>query len=78
MQRQRLAYFARIPQPPPQVFRRLAVNVNVEMPEDRFVFINMSKLREQSQLGEGPVVEEITPDGVVLTYLGTSFLLPRD
>ena len=56
----------------------LDIHVYSETPEDRFVFINMSKLREQSQLGEGPVVEEITPDGVVLTYLGTSFLLPRD
>ena len=56
----------------------LDIHVYSDVPEDRFVFINMSKQREQSQLGEGPVVEEITPDGVVLTYLGTSFLLPRD
>ncbi len=54
------------------------IHVYSETPKDRFVFINMSKYREQSQLGEGPVVEEITPEGVVLNYQGTSFFLPRD
>ncbi len=57
---------------------RIDIHVFSETPEDRFVFINMSKHRERSQLGEGPVVEEITPDGVVLNYQGTSFFLPRD
>lgn len=56
----------------------LDIHVYSEAPADRFVFINMSKQREHSQLGEGPVVEEITPDGVVLAYQGTTFLLPRD
>ncbi|MGI9234730.1 MAG: general secretion pathway protein GspB [Woeseiaceae bacterium] len=56
----------------------LDIHVYSEIPEDRFVFINMSKQREKSQLSEGPVVEEITPDGVILAYRGTSFLLPRD
>ena len=46
-------------------------------PGRRFVYINMNKLREQSRLDEGPVVEEIRPDGVVLSYQGTTFLLPR-
>ncbi len=54
------------------------IHVYSETPADRFVFINMSKHREQSQLSEGPVVEEITPHGVVLNYQGTSFFLPRD
>ncbi|MCP4300407.1 MAG: general secretion pathway protein GspB [Gammaproteobacteria bacterium] len=56
----------------------LDIHVYSDVPEDRFVFINMSKQREASQLTEGPVVEEITPDGVVLEYRGTSFLLPRE
>ena len=56
----------------------LDIHVYSDVPEDRFVFINMSKQRERSQLPEGPVVEEITPGGVVLEYRGTSFLLPRD
>lgn len=56
----------------------LDIHVFSEVPADRFVFINMSKQRENSQLSEGPLVEEITPDGVVLAYRGKSFLLPRD
>lgn len=56
----------------------LDIHVFSEVPADRFVFINMSKQREKSQLSEGPLVEEITPDGVVLAYRGKSFLLPRD
>lgn len=56
----------------------LDIHVYSEVPEDRFVFINMSKQREKSQLSEGPVVEEITPEGVILEYLGTRFLLSRD
>lgn len=56
----------------------LDIHVYSDAPEDRFVFINMSKQREQSRLAEGPLVDEITPFGVVLEYRGTSFLLPRD
>jgi general secretion pathway protein B len=56
----------------------LDIHVYSEVAEERFVFINMSKQREKSQLSEGPVVEEITPDGVILDYRGKSFLLPRD
>lgn len=56
----------------------LDIHVYSDVPKDRFVFINMSKQREKSQLAEGPIVEEITPGGVVLEYRGTSFLLPRD
>lgn len=54
------------------------IHVFSESPGDRFVFINMNKQTEGSRLAEGPIVEEITPDGVVLNHNGTSFLLPRD
>jgi general secretion pathway protein B len=54
------------------------IHVFADAPEDRFVFINMNKQVEGSRLAEGPLVEEITTDGVVLNYNGTSFLLPRD
>ena len=54
------------------------IHVFAEAPEDRFVFINMNKQVEGSRLAEGPIVEEITTDGVVLSYNGTSFVLPRD
>ncbi len=56
----------------------LDIHVYSEVPAERFVFINMTKLREGSQLEEGPVVTEITRDGVILRYQGTTFLLPRE
>lgn len=54
------------------------IHVYSDVPEDRFVFINMAKQREGTRLSEGPVVTEITPEGVVLNYQGTLFLLPRE
>jgi general secretion pathway protein B len=56
----------------------LDIHVYSAKPDDRFVFINMSKLREGSTLSEGPVVERITPDGVVLRHDGQVFLLQRE
>jgi general secretion pathway protein B len=54
------------------------IHVYSEVAEDRFVFINMVKHKEGSRLSEGAVVEEITPQGVVLSQNGITFLLPRD
>ncbi len=56
----------------------LDIHVYSDDPAERFVFINMAKHREQSKLEEGPVVVEITPDGVILEHQGTTFLLPRE
>jgi general secretion pathway protein B len=56
----------------------LDIHVYSDIPEERFVFINMAKLREQSQLEEGPTVVEITRDGVILEHQGTTFLMPRE
>lgn len=56
----------------------LDIHVYSDVPEERFVFINMAKLREQSQLEEGPTVVEITRDGVILEHQGTTFLMPRE
>lgn len=56
----------------------LDIHVFAENPADRFVFINMNKQRENSQLEEGPVVREITADGVILEHQGATFLLPRE
>jgi len=44
----------------------------------RFVFINMKKYREGEQLIEGPTIEEITPDGVIMVQQGNRFRLDRD
>ena len=55
----------------------LDIHVYSEDPAGRFVFINMVKHREQSRIADGPIVNEITPDGVILSYQGRNFLLPR-
>lgn len=56
----------------------LDIHVYSDAPADRFVFINMVRHQENSRLAEGPVVREITPEGVILDYVGTEFLLPRE
>ncbi len=54
------------------------LHVYSDVPSERFVFINMNKYQENSRLDEGPVLNEITSDGVILVYRGTTFLLPRE
>lgn len=56
----------------------LDIHVYSDQANDRFVFINMKKYKEQATLTEGPAVKEITPSGVILEHAGTAFLLPRD
>jgi len=55
----------------------LDVHVYATKAGDRFVYINMRKYHEGSSLPEGPVVERIRRDGVVLNYQGLRFILPR-
>jgi general secretion pathway protein B len=54
------------------------IHVYSEKPSDRFVFINMNQYRENATLAEGPLLREITAEGVILEYAGTTFLLPRE
>lgn len=56
----------------------LDILVYSEDPSSRFVFVNMTKYQENATLAEGPVIREITPEGVVLEHMGTGFLLPRE
>lgn len=56
----------------------LDIHVWSDSASDRFVFINMDKYRERDTMSAGPVVAEITRDGVVLEYRGRRFMLPRD
>ena len=63
---------ARIPQ------LRLDLHVFAPQPQERFVMINMHKLREGDSLPEGVHVDSITPEGAVLSYGAARFLLPRD
>lgn len=57
---------------------RLDLHVFAARPEDRFVLINMHRLREGDTLPEGVRVDSITPEGAVLTFNGSKFLLPRE
>src|SRR6202030_947014 len=57
---------------------RLDLHVFAARPQDRFVMINMHKLREGDTLPEGVHVDSITPEGAVLSYNGSRFLLPRE
>jgi general secretion pathway protein B len=58
----------------------MAVEIHVydAVAANRFVFINMNKYSEGDRLKEGPLVEEITPDGAILEHQGQRFLLPRN
>ena len=55
----------------------LDIHVYSEKPAERFVFINMRKYREGEQLKEGPAIDTITDEGVVLGHQGRQFLLTR-
>ena len=56
----------------------LDIHVYGRTSSERFVFINMQKLTEGDALEAGPTLESITPDGVILDYRGTRFVLPRE
>lgn len=46
-------------------------------PAKRAVFINGRRYTQGARIAEGPMVEEITVDGVLLSYRGRRFVLPR-
>ena len=70
------------PQVSSQLFReinsslRLDVHVYSEHPQERFILINLQKYKEGEQLQEGPVVDEITPVGVIFSFRGQRFRVP--
>jgi general secretion pathway protein B len=55
----------------------LDIHVHSNKAAERFVFVNMRKYTEGETLNEGPVIERITNDGVILNQRGMRFLLPR-
>jgi general secretion pathway protein B len=63
----------------PQALPELHLDVHVfaTKPAERFVYVNMRKYHEGATLQEGPTIERIRRDGVVLDYQGLRFLLPR-
>ncbi len=55
----------------------LDLHVYATSPQSRFVSINGHKYVEGQKLAEGPTLERITRDGVVLNHQGLRFVLPR-
>lgn len=56
----------------------LDLHVYADRPQGRFAMINMHRVAEGDSLPNGVQVDAIRPDGVVLSYHGTRFLLPRN
>jgi general secretion pathway protein B len=57
---------------------RLDLLVYAVKPANRFVFINMRKLREGESLPDGVLVETITPTGAQLSFHGKRFILEQN
>jgi general secretion pathway protein B len=55
----------------------LDLHVYSDKPASRFVVINSRKYKEGGQLTEGPTVDSITKDGVILVNQGRRFTLSR-
>lgn len=56
----------------------LDIHVFSADPGERFVFINMRRYNEGQATQEGPRIERIVRDGVVMDYQGQRFFLARD
>jgi general secretion pathway protein B len=56
----------------------LDIHVHSAAAAERFVFINMRRYNEGEATQEGPRIERITHDGVVMDYQGQRFFLSRD
>lgn len=53
------------------------LHIYTDDPAKRVVFINGRRYQRGAVLAEGPTVEEINRDGVILSYHGQRFQLPR-
>lgn len=56
---------------------RMDLHVYAQEPDKRFVLVNMKRLHEGESLPDGIKVDTITPDGAILTYRGSTFVLER-
>jgi general secretion pathway protein B len=56
---------------------KLDLHAYASNPSDRFVFLNMLRLKEGQSTPAGVRVESITPDGAILSWHGTKFFLQR-
>ena len=53
------------------------LHIYANEPAKRAIFINGRRYTQGAHTAEGPIVEEITPDGAILSYHGRRFQLPR-
>lgn len=56
---------------------RLDMHVYSEEPRNRFVLVNLKKYREGERFESGLLLEEILPDGMVMSYRGERFLVEK-
>ena len=56
---------------------RLDLHAYSEEPQNRFILVNLQKYREGERLESGLVLEEILPDGMVMSYQGERFLVDK-
>lgn len=56
---------------------RLDVHVYSEDPQRRFILVDLDKYREGETLASGLVLEEILPNGTILSYDGQRFQLDK-
>ncbi|MEA3244139.1 MAG: general secretion pathway protein GspB [Pseudomonadota bacterium] len=69
------------PQIPTHLFQQLSGNLRLDVhvfsdqPQKRFVLINMKKYKQGEKLQEGPQLDEITPEGAILSFHGQRFRL---
>lgn len=67
---------------PGELRQRLpAIKVNVhaysQAPEEQFIIVDMIKYRSGERIAEGLMLEQVTPQGVVLRFEGTAFRLSK-
>jgi general secretion pathway protein B len=53
------------------------LHVYSEEPQNRFILVNLKKYREGETLDSGLVLEEILPDGMVMSYRGERFTVEK-
>jgi general secretion pathway protein B len=56
---------------------RLDLHAYSEEPQKRFILVSLKKYREGEKLESGLMLEEILPDGMVMSYRGERFLVEK-
>jgi general secretion pathway protein B len=56
---------------------RLDLHVYSDDPQSRFILVNLKKYREGERLESGLMLEEVLPEGMVMSYRGERFLVEK-